>query len=643
MRRLAVGTVDHPYLPAKRRPVHCMHMPVSMILMMDSAASSRSIARRRRTYFPMACAASIAVAALLPVSAARSQSSGIDTYCNPIDIEYRYNFEQLNQGISYRSGADPVIVPFRGEYYLFETIAGGWWRSPDLVHWHFVTPARWPFQDMVAPAALAARDTIFLMQSSFEQRPIMFSTAPSTGDLRFYNRWLPPIPGGAGGPPGRDTRGPWDPALFRDDDGRWYLYWGSSNKFPLYGIELDTTRRLAYSGTAHELVRLHPDVHGWERFGRDHRDTLTPYIEGAWMTKHGGKYYLQYAAPGTEYNVYANGTYVGDSPLGPFTYAPYNPVSYKPGGFATGAGHGNTFRDNHGNYWNTGTSWIGLNWKFERRIVMFPAGFDANGEMFSDTRFGDFPHYTPRRRWQSPEELFTGWMLLSYRKSVTASSARDSFPAINLTDEDPRTIWVARSNTPREWVTIDLGRPYTVRALQVNYADYRSGLFGDDSTVYTQFRASASADGRHWTTIADLMGERRDRPNAYVQLARPIRARFVRYEHVYTGARNLAISDIRIFGNGGGRPPATPHGVTARRNADPRDAVVSWKPVRGVVGYNVRWGLAPSRLRQTYQTWADAGTTLEVRALTAGQSYYFAVESFDENGVSRLSRVVRVP
>ena len=54
------------------------------------------------------------------------------------------------------------------------------------------------------------------------------------------------------------------------------------------------------------------------------------------MTKHGGRYYLQYGAPGTEFNVYGNGVYVGDKPLGPFTYAPYNPVAYRPGGFAEG-------------------------------------------------------------------------------------------------------------------------------------------------------------------------------------------------------------------------------------------------------------------------------------------------------------------
>ena len=27
------------------------------------------------------------------------------TYCNPMDIDYKYNFEQLNEKISYRSGA----------------------------------------------------------------------------------------------------------------------------------------------------------------------------------------------------------------------------------------------------------------------------------------------------------------------------------------------------------------------------------------------------------------------------------------------------------------------------------------------------------------------------------------------------------
>ena len=583
-----------------------------------------------------------------------AQSSGPRTYANPIDIDYKYNWEQHHQGISYRSGADPVIVNHRGEFFLFVTVSGGYWRSTDLISWRFVTPSRWPFEDNVAPAAFSVGDTLLLMQSANAPRPILFSTAPATGRLEFYNRMLPALPFAVREGSEREGRlvhadsiqpGPWDPALFRDDDGRWYLYWGSSNVYPLYGIELDPTRRLAYTEGMRpaKLLALHPERHGWERFGQNHRDTIRPYVEGAWMTKHSGRYYLQYGAPGTEYNVYANGTYVGDSPLGPFAYAPYNPVAYKPGGFITGAGHGSTFKDNHGNYWNTGTPWIGVNWNFERRIAMFPAGFDPDGQMFASTRFGDFPHFMPVRKWQRPDELFTGWMLLSYRKLVAASSARDSFPAANVSDENPRSFWVARDTAPGQTLTLDLGGVREVRAFQVNYADYQSNLYASDSTVYTQFRAHASRDGKQWSVIADLTGERRDRPNAYVELPLPVRARYFRWEHVHVSAANLAVSDIRIFGTAGGRKPAVPRSVTARRDADTRNALVSWRPVSGVVGYNVRWGVAPSKLYHTHQQWADQGSRAEIRALTVGQEYWFAVETFDESGVSKLSAPVRVP
>src|ERR1700754_715453 len=75
------------------------------------------------------------------------------TYANPMDLDYKYNWEQQSQGISYRSGADPVIVRHPTGYLLFQTASGGYWHSPDLLRWRFIEATKWPFRDMIAPAA----------------------------------------------------------------------------------------------------------------------------------------------------------------------------------------------------------------------------------------------------------------------------------------------------------------------------------------------------------------------------------------------------------------------------------------------------------------------------------------------------------
>lgn len=589
-------------------------------------------------------------------AAAAEPAPHLRTYANPIDVDYRYNFEQLNEGISYRTGADPAVVRHKGAYYLFLTLADGYWRSTNLVDWTFIKPSRWPFQSVVAPAAWSDGERLYLMPATMEPEAILVSDAPETGRLDFLTRRTPELPNVVR--PGQDDRiqpgqippGPWDPALFKDDDGRWYLYWNSSNVFPIYGIELDPKRALAYVGQAKPLIALDSQAHGWERFGPDHSGgyadgtPVKPFIEGAWMTKVNGRYYLQYGAPGTEYNVYANGTYVSDSPLGPFTYAPYNPVAYKPGGFVHGAGHGSTFQDVHGNWWNTGTPWIGYNWAFERRVAMFPGKFEADGQMEVSTRFGDFPHYVPDRKVEDPDALFTGWMLLSYRKPVVASSTLGDFAASRITDEDPQTFWVAGKMDAGETVTLDLGAEMTLRAIQVDSADYKSGRFADAPDIYTSFQLQSSLDGVLWRPLAETGPERRDRPNAYFELPHPERARYIRYVHGHVGADHLAISELRVFGNAAGRSPKAPTHLVARRECDPRNAEIRWRAAPGALGYNVRWGVRPDRLTLTYQRFADRldpkQPSLSLRALNVGQPYFVAVEAFNETGVSPISRVV---
>src|SRR5262249_40138982 len=160
--------------------------------------------------------------------------------------------------------ADPVLINHQGEYYLFGTIANGYWHSENLRDWHHVKPAGWPDPDIVAPAALSAKGKLWLFPSTFERRPIYILSNPAgfAPTLEVYNDKLPFLPG---------LPGPWDPALFYDDSrDAWFMYFGSSNFYPLGGIGLDEAQRLGYHGTSGELIALHPDIHGWERFGRDH-------------------------------------------------------------------------------------------------------------------------------------------------------------------------------------------------------------------------------------------------------------------------------------------------------------------------------------------------------------------------------------
>ena len=263
---------------------------------------------------------------------------------------------------------------------------------------------------------------------------------------------------------------------------------------------------------------------------------------------------MQYAAPGTEWDTYGDGVYTAKSPLGPYSYAANNPISYKPGGFINGAGHGSTVVGPGGQYWHFSTMAIAVNYKYERRIGMFPTFFDGDGVMYADTSFGDYPHYAP----STPEKkgAFTGWMLLSYKKPVTASSHLEDFTPDRVTDEQVKTFWVARDNGPGQWLEIDLERVGTIRAFQINYHDYKSDLYGRPKGLYEQFIVESSLDRKKWTVLEDRSHDKIDTPNDYVELPQTVQGRYVRFRSLHVPTPNLAISEFRIFGNVAGSRPA---------------------------------------------------------------------------------------
>ncbi len=555
------------------------------------------------------------------------------TFCNPVNIDYGYtpipNFSEWGR---HRATADPVIVQYKKEYYLFSTNQWGYWWSKDLLQWNFIEkkflrPWNTGYDELCAPAVGVIGDTMIVFGSTYTGKfTIWMSTDPKA------NLWKPLVDS--------FDIGGWDPAFFADDDNRLYMYNGSSNRYPLYGIELNRTT-FQPIGTRKEMYLLEPERYGWQRFGEHNDNTfLDPFIEGAWMTKHNGKYYLQFGAPGTEFSGYADGVVVGDNPLGPFV-PQSDPLSFKPGGFSRGAGHGASFQDNQQNWWHVSTSIVCVKNTFERRIGIWPSGFDQQGLMYTNTAFGDYPLYLPGAG--DGQTTGPGWMLLNYKKPVQVSSTYHTYSANYAVDENIKTWWSAATSNKGEWIQTDLGDLSTVHAVQINYADQdvATSFLGKSKGVYHQYKLYYSADGKKWTLLTDKSNNKTDVPHDYIELTQPVTAKYIRLENIQMPTGKFAISGLRVFGKGNGaKPAAVENFIVLRTEKDKRSAYIKWKPVDNAFAYNIYYGIAADKLYNCIMV--HDVNEYWMKSMDKNKTYYYSIEAINENGVSVITTPVTV-
>ena len=556
------------------------------------------------------------------------------TYCNPINIDYGYcpipNFSEQGK---HRATADPVITVFKGNYYLFSTNQWGYWWSPDMVQWNFVArkflkPWHKVYDELCAPATLVLGDTLLVIGSTYSKNfPIWMSTNPQKDE------WKEAVDS--------FQVGAWDPAFFLDDDNRLYIYFGSSNTYPTYGQELNR-KTLQPIGERKELLRLNDSIHGWERFGEHNDNTfLKPFIEGSWMNKFKGKYYLQYGAPGTEFSGYGDGVYVSDYPMGPFTYQSHNPFSFKPGGFVNGAGHGATYQDLFQNWWHVSTLVIATKNNFERRIGIWPANIDKDGILYTNTAYGDYPHFLPNKNADHNKSQFTGWMLLNYNKPIQVSSTLGAFSANLANDENIKTYWSAATDTKSEWIQTDLGKVSTVHAVQINYADQDATVMGKQTGLYHQYQLLGSKDGKTWELLKDKSQNKTDIPHEYLVFDKPIQTRFLKLLNIHVPTGKFAISGLRVFGKAVGAVPDTvQHFIVLRGDSERRNAWLKWQVNEQATGYVIYTGTAPDKLYNSIMIYGN--NEYYFSAMEKDQPYYFQIEAFNENGIGKRTTVVKV-
>lgn len=545
------------------------------------------------------------------------------TWCNPVNISYRYSLD----GKGYREAADPSIVYYQGKYWLFASKSGGYWWSDDLLKWIFVETSVLP-TEAYAPTAMVYKGSLYFLASFESKEPLaLYKTTDPMSD-----KWEKVTDKPFKYPTYTNGTKCIDPMLFADGDDV-YLYWGCSNKTPTWVVKLDPEND--FQAMNAPIITIDSDTlnHGWER----RRDGRRPWVEGCWTNKVNGKYYLQYAAAGTELDWYSDGYYVSDNPMTGFTFDTHNPFSMKPTGFVRGAGHSSTFADKEGNYWHIATNSLSVKNSYERRLSLFPMLFDKDGVPYCCTLWGDYPQRMPQGTFGHPEDLFTGWMLLSYNKPATASSSLSGHSVTYAFDENMKTYWSSDQNKGG-WIQTDLGAQKDIYAIQTNFADQDAVCQGIVKSKGHQYRIFVSDDGERWRSVIDKTSSVSDTPHDYIELANPVRARYVKLENVQVPEGKFAICGFRVFGLGKGKLPAVVRNFRVERDVkDRRNARMQWAFQKDATGYVIKYGAEPDKLYHHFIVYGES--ELRTFLLNTQCPYSFAIAAFNDNGVSPYSPI----
>lgn len=245
--------------------------------------------------------------------------------------------------------ADPTVFVENGKYYLTGTMGKGpkgfaLWESVDLVHWTSGTDEK--YRMILSPGEDVFGTDQFWAPQLFKSGGVYYLTysANEQTALARASTLCGPYVGVAGPRPIDGSEKNIDSFVYKDDDGKYYLYhvrfdhgnfiWVAEFDLDRGEIKRETLRRcLAYTEP-------------WEKTDQGLWD---PIMEGPTVIKLDDIYYLFYSANHFLNKDYAVGYATARSPLGPWTKYEGNPIIHRRIVGENGSGHGDFFVGLDGN------------------------------------------------------------------------------------------------------------------------------------------------------------------------------------------------------------------------------------------------------------------------------------------------------
>jgi hypothetical protein len=456
-------------------------------------------------------------------------------YCNPLPM--------ITAPGGSASG-DVTVIRDQGKYYMFCT-GGGAWVSDDMLNWSYHRVENVP----VAPHVVKYNGSFYMAGNDC---PVYKADNP-LGPYTSIGEWknTPSVEGG--------WNGAFDVDIFVDDDNQPYLYYPGRGVSGIYVVPLDRNDISRFAGPVKHLFGFNNN-HIWERYGEMNEYTDVAWVEGPWLQKHNGIYYLEYSASGTQWKTYAEGYYTAKSPMGPFTYASNNPLLRKTEGLVTGTAHGSIVEGPDGNLWQFYTIVLS-NPPGGRRIGMDRVYFDKDGNM--SVKVTDTPQLLFSKKINDPVKDDMGSIPVTINK-IRAMNALSKFSseqpgrfAAYAVDNSSGTWWEPAPTDTMPTLTVELSpatrfdvvQLFTIDAarLMFNSGRVRFNQTSNSSEVF-QYKIEASMDGKTYFTALDQTNNNVSRNTIFEEIP-PVKCRFVRLTITnWPKTTPLGIIEFTIFG-----------------------------------------------------------------------------------------------